>query len=80
MCSFSLSQPCFQNSPAEHEHVAGAGVLRQWHQLLETQLFTAPVEAVSAVGAPRVVIATRAILHRPQPLGTLWTGDGEGWR
>lgn len=45
-------------SPAKHEHVAGAGVVFQGHELLQTQLLAASVETVRAVDAPGVVIAT----------------------
>lgn len=45
-------------SPAKHEHVAGTGVIFEGHELLETQLFAASIEAIRAVNAPGVVIAT----------------------
>lgn len=63
-------------SPTKHEHVAGTGVIFQGHKLLETQLFAPSVVAVRTVDTPRVVIATWAILHRPQPCRTLQEDEG----
>lgn len=77
---FSIS---YLFSPAKHEHVAGTGVKFKGHKLLETQLFTAAIEAIGAVDAPGVVIATRTILHWPQPLRTLrgrWRSTIDGKR
>ncbi|TNN83183.1 hypothetical protein EYF80_006516 [Liparis tanakae] len=36
-----------------HEYVAGTGVVLEGHDLLETQLLTASIEAIRAVNAPR---------------------------
>lgn len=40
------------SSPAVHEHVAGAGLVFEGHELLVTQLLAASVKAVRAVDAP----------------------------
>lgn len=45
-------------SPAMHEHIAGTWVIFQRHKLLETQLLAASIEAIRAVNASGVVIAT----------------------
>lgn len=49
---------CTDFSPAKHEHVVRTRVIFKGHKLLETQLFTASIEAIRAVNAPGVVIAT----------------------
>lgn len=64
-----LSSVCV--SPAEHQHIAGGGLIGQRNQLLKTQLLTASVKSIRTVGTQRVVIATRSILHRPQAFWTL---------
>lgn len=60
-----------RDSPAEHEDGAGGGIIGQRQRLLQAQLLTATVEAVRAVDAFGVVVASGAVLHGPQLLGTL---------
>lgn len=65
-------------SPTKHKHIAGTRVIFDRYELLETQLLTAAIEAIRAVNASGVVIATWAILHWPQPLRTLRENEIHG--
>lgn len=64
--------------PAEHLDVVEARVVLQRGQLLQAQLLAASVEAVGAVDADAVVIATGAVLHGTQAWGTLWAEQRPG--
>lgn len=70
-----------RDSPAEHEDGAGGGVIGQRQRLLQAQLLTAAVEAVRAVDAFGVVVASGAVLHGPQLLGALRgeRATGQSW-
>lgn len=58
--------------PTEHLDVVERWVVLQRSQLLQAQLLAASVEAIRAVDADAVVIATGPILHGAQAWGTLW--------
>lgn len=59
------------DSPTEHEDVVHGGVIREGSHLLQTQLLTAPVEAIRAVHPNVAVVAAGAVLHGAESGGTL---------
>lgn len=58
--------------PTKHLDVVECWVVLQRSQLLQAELLAASVEAIRAVDADAVVIATGPILHGTQAWGTLW--------
>ena len=59
------------DSPTEHEDVVHGGVVREGRHLLQTQLLTAPVEAIRTVHPDVAVVAAGAVLHGAESGGAL---------